>query len=416
MSSKIFDLIKEEKSRQEKTINLIASENYANQEILNVTGSILTNKYAEGYPGKRYYAGCQIVDQIEIHAQQMAKKLFNAEHVNVQSHSGSNANLAVYLSALNPGDTVLAMSLSAGGHLTHGHKINFSGKIFNFVSYGVSPETETIDYNEIEMLANQHKPKMIIAGASAYPRIIDFEKFQKIAQNNHALLLVDMAHVAGLIAAKLHPNPIPFADFVSSTTHKTLRGPRGAFICCKSNFATQVDKAVMPGTQGGPLVHVIAAKGVGFEQAMQPEFKKYQEQILKNAKAMVKIFKDLGYRIVSNGTDNHLFLVDVKSKYHNNSTTTKITGHLVEQTLEKCNIIVNRNLIPFDKESPTTASGIRIGTPAITTRGLMEKEAETIVNFIDEAIRNKDNEIFLNNLKKEVEKLGSNFPIYQKSL
>lgn len=413
MNSKIFELIKKEENRQESTINLIASENYAPIEVLKAAGSVLTNKYAEGYPGKRYYGGCEIIDEIEDYAREVGKKLFKAEHINVQPHSGSNANLAVYLSSLNSGDTLLGMSLAAGGHLTHGHKINFSGKIFNFIPYGVSPETEQIDYNEIEILANQHKPKMIVAGASAYSRFIDFEKLQKIAKNCNALLLIDMAHIAGLVAAGIHPSPIPYADFVSSTTHKTLRGPRGGLICCKLEHAQILDKAVMPGTQGGPLENIIAAKAVAFELGLKPEFKKYQEQVVKNAKAMVEEFKSLDYRIISGGTDNHLFLVDLKSKFKDTATLS-ITGKIVEQALEKCKINLNRNLIPFDKESPLKTSGIRIGTPAITTRGFGEKEAKQVVHFINEAIYKRDDEKFLSSIKIEVEKLCNLFPIYKK--
>ena len=412
MNSKIFDLIKKEEQREENTINLIASENYAPKEVLLAAGSILTNKYAEGYPGKRYYGGCKVIDEIEDYTRETGKKLFKTEHINVQPHSGSNANLAVYLSSLQSGDTVLGMSLDCGGHLTHGHKINFSGKIFNFIPYGVSPETEQIDYDEIEILANQHKPKMIVAGASAYSRFIDFEKLQKIAKNSNSLLLIDMAHIAGLVAAGIHPSPIPFADFVTSTTHKTLRGPRGGLICCKSEQAQNLDKAVMPGTQGGPLENIIAAKGVAFELALKPEFKKYQEQVVKNAKAMSEEFKNLDYRIISGGTDNHLFLVDLKSKFKDTSTES-ITGKIVEQTLEKCNINLNRNLIPFDKESPLKTSGIRIGTPAITTRGFKEKEAKQIAHFIDQAIHKKGDENFLSNLKNEIKKLCKLFPIYK---
>ncbi|MFH1644674.1 MAG: serine hydroxymethyltransferase [bacterium] len=411
MGSKIFELIKKEKEREEKTINLIASENYAPKPVLEATGSVLTNKYAEGYPNKRYYGGCAVVDEVEDYARETGKKLFEADHINVQPHSGSNANLAVYLSSLETGDTVLGMSLASGGHLTHGHKINFSGKIFNFIPYGVSPENEELDYNEIEILANQHKPKMIVAGASAYSRFINFEKLNQIAKNNKALLLIDMAHIAGLVAAKIHPSPIPFADFVSSTTHKTLRGPRGGLICCKAEHAQNLDKAVMPGTQGGPLMHVIAAKAVAFELGLLPEFKTYQEQVVKNAKAMAKEFIKLDYRIVSGGTDNHLFLVDLKSKFKDTATET-ITGKIVEQTLEKCNINLNRNLIPFDKESPLKTSGIRIGTPAVTTRGFKEDDVIKVVHFIDEAIHRKDDETFLNNLKTEVESMCKKFPIY----
>ncbi|MCF7800274.1 serine hydroxymethyltransferase [Candidatus Babeliales bacterium] len=415
MQNYIFELIKEEKIREEKTINLIASENYASPEILQATGSILTNKYAEGYPGARYYGGCQVVDKVETYAIDMCKKLFNAEHANVQPHSGSSANFGVYFSQLKPGDTVLGMALNAGGHLTHGHKINFSGSIFNFVPYGLSPETEQLDYDEIEILAQQHKPKIIVAGASAYSRTIDFEKLHKISTNNNCLLLVDMAHIAGLIAAELHPSPIPFADFISSTTHKTLRGPRSGFICCKAEFAQKIDKAIMPGIQGGPLMHVIAAKAIAFEQAQTKEFKKYQEQVIKNAKAMAQTFTELGYRVVSGGTDNHLFLIDLqdKNKKDNLPETQKLSGKVVEQLLQKCNIILNRNTIPFDTQPPTNPSGIRIGTPAITTRGFVETHACSIVHFIDDAIKNRFDDDFLNKLKIKVEQFCKNFPIYK---
>ena len=410
MKNYVFQLIKEEQEREENTINLIASENYTSPQIMQATGSVLTNKYAEGYPGKRYYGGCQIVDKVENYAIEQGKKAFKADHINVQPHSGSSANFAVYLSSLKPGDTILGMALSSGGHLTHGHKVNFSGKIFNFISYNVSPETEQIDYNEIEILANQHKPKMIVAGASAYSRFLDFEKLYDIAKNNHCLLFIDMAHIAGLIAADLHPSPIPFADFVSSTTHKTLRGPRGGFICCKAEHKEKLDKAVMPGSQGGPLMHVIAAKAIAFENAQKPEFKQYQEQVIKNAKSMCKTFQDLGYRIVSGGTDNHLFLIDLKSKFH--SENSALTGKEVEETLQKCNIILNRNTIPFDTQPPTLAGGIRIGTPAVTTRGFKEKDVIQVANWIDEAIKNRRNDDFLQKLKLKVETFCSNFPIY----
>ena len=409
----IFSLIEQERVRQEKCINLIASENYVSSDVLAATGSILTNKYAEGYPNRRYYGGCSIIDDIENYARDAGIKLFNAEHINVQPHSGSSANLAIYMSCLKPGDTILGMGINAGGHLTHGHPINFSGKLYNIVSYGVSPEDECIDYDEVELLANQHSPRLIIAGASAYSRIIDYDRFEKIAAAHHALLLVDMAHIAGLIAAGLHPSPIPYADFVSSTTHKTLRGPRGGFICCKTDYAVSLDKAVMPGTQGGPLMHIIAAKAIAFDEALTPTFKTYQEQVIKNTRAMVRVFQDLGYRIVSGGTDNHLFLVDLKSKQFDNTLTSseKITGKVVEEALEKCSIILNRNLIPFDTEKPAITSGIRIGTPAITTRGFTEKEATQIVHWIDEAIIRRHDDRFLALLKKEVEQLCEKFPI-----
>jgi len=405
MNSHIFKLIENEKQRQRETVNLIASENYVSQEILMATGSVLTNKYAEGYPSKRYYSGCKIIDQIESHAINLGRKLFLADHVNVQPHSGSQANMAVYLSKLKTGDTVLAMALTSGGHLTHGHKINFSGKLFNFIPYNVSPENEQIDYNEIETLANQHRPKMIVAGASAYSRTIDFKKIATIAQNSKALLFIDMAHIAGLVATGLHPNPIPVADFVSSTTHKTLRGPRGGLICCKAEYGNVIDKNIMPGTQGGPLMHTIAAKAVAFEEALTPDFKKYQEQVLKNSKAICKTLQNLGYHIVSGGTDNHLFLINLKKSL-------PLTGDVVERALEKCNITTNRNSVPFDTESPMKTSGIRIGTPAITTRGFKEEEAIQVAHWIDEAIKKHDNEQFLEALKKEVIQLCRQFPIY----
>ena len=413
MKNPIFSLISKEKARQNETINLIASENYVSKNILDATGSILTNKYAEGYPNKRYYSGCAIIDQVEEYATKLGRKLFETDHINVQPHSGSQANMAVYLSQLNSGDTVLAMSLASGGHLTHGHKVNFSGKLFNFASYNVNAENEQLDYNEIDILANQHKPKMIVAGASAYSRFIDFEKISKIAKDNNAIFFVDMAHIAGLVVAGLHPNPIPLADFTSSTTHKTLRGPRGGLVCCRSDFAQKLDKAVMPGSQGGPLMHVIAAKAIAFEEALKPEFKEYQKQVIQNAKTMCKTFQDLGYHVVSGGTDNHLFLLNLK-KLNKNSTLSadKITGDIVEKTLEKCNITVNRNCIPFDDEPPTITSGIRIGTPAITTKGFGEKEVTQIVYWINEAIKKRNDEKFLISLKNEVIKLCKPFSIY----
>ena len=407
-------LVDEEFSRQNRTICLIASENYASVDVLRATGSILTNKYAEGYPGRRYYGGCEVVDKVEDYARNLCKELFQVDHANVQPHSGSSANLAVYMSQLQLGDTVLGMSLAAGGHLTHGHKVNFSGKLFNFVPYGVSPDTELIDYDEIEILADQHKPKMIVAGTSAYSRIVDYQRLSGIAKRHNALLLIDMAHVAGLIAAKVHPSPAPFADIISSTTHKTLRGPRGGFICCKGDFAEKIDRAVMPGCQGGPLMHVVAAKGVAFQEALRPEFRTYQEQVLKNAKVMAKTFADLGYRVVSGGVDNstdtHLFLIDLSAKY-DSSISEKVTGKLVEEVLGRCNIVLNRNSIPFDKEPPTVTSGIRIGTPAITTRGFTECESEQIVHWIDEAIKRRNDGAFLSALKEKVVALCEKFAL-----
>lgn len=406
MENYIEKLINEEKNREENTINLIASENYAPQNVLQATGSVLTNKYAEGYPGKRYYGGCEVVDKVESYAIDQGKKLFKAEHINVQPHSGSSANFSVYLSQLKPGDTILGMSLSSGGHLTHGHKVNFSGKIFNFIPYNVSPEDELLDYDEIELLTNQHQPKMIVAGASAYSRTIDFQKLSKIAIRNKVLLFVDMAHIAGLIAADLHPSPVPFADFVSSTTHKTLRGPRGGIIISKADYAKKLDRAVMPGSQGGPLMHVIAAKAIAFDNALKPEFIEYQKQVIKNAKTMVDEFKKLKYRIVSGGTDNHLFLIDLRDK--------NITGKEAEIVLEKCNIVLNSNSIPFDPTPPTVNSGIRIGTPAVTTRGLKESDVIQIVNWIDEALKDRENKDFLQKLKVEVETFCKKFPVYSK--
>jgi glycine hydroxymethyltransferase len=405
--NKIFDLIEQEKQREQSTINLIASENYASKDVLAAAGSVLTNKYAEGYPGKRYYGGCEVVDQVENLAIDLCKNLFGAEHANVQPHSGSSANMAVYFSQLNPGDTVLGMSIAAGGHLTHGHRVNFSGKIYNFVGYGVDQQTEQIDYAEVQKLADIHKPKIIVAGASAYSRFIDFERMAQIAKSVGARLMADIAHISGLIAADVHPSPFPHADFVTSTTQKTLRGPRGGFICCKQEFAQMVDKAVMPGNQGGPLMHIIAAKAICFDEGLRPEFKAYQQQVVKNAKAMVKTFQDLGYRIVSGGTDNHLFLVDLRSKFGS-----ALSGRMVEETLSECSVTLNRNLIPFDTAKPLETSGIRIGTPAITTRGLKEQEAAQLVVWIDEAIKNKDNSAVLVQLKSEILSLCKVHPIY----
>ncbi len=407
MKPYIFQLIEQEQQRQEHCINLIASENYASKAILQATGSVLTNKYAEGYPGKRYYGGCEIVDKIEAYAIEQGKKLFNAGHMNVQPHSGSSANFAVYASLLKPGDTILAMSLSAGGHLTHGYSTNFSGRFYNFIHYGVNKETECIDYNEIEKLAHQHKPAMIVAGASAYARHIDYQRLNTIAQSVKAYLFIDMAHIAGLVAGNVVPSPMPWADVVSSTTHKTLRGPRGGIICCKEAIGKQVDKAIIPGSQGGPLMHVIAAKAVCFEEALQPSFKTYAQQILLNAQAMVSTFKDLGYRIVSGGTDTHLFLIDLPQS----KNTQGLTGKEAETILGQCNIIINRNTIPFDPQPPTLCSGIRIGTPAITTRGFKEKEAKQVAEWIDTALHTKDKTV-LTAIKNDVGLLCKQFPVY----
>jgi glycine hydroxymethyltransferase len=412
MRNVIQVLIKKELERQEGTINLIASENYASNDVLNAAGSVLTNKYAEGYSGKRYYGGCEIIDQIEDIAIDLAKKIFDADHANVQPHSGSSANFGVYFSFLKPGDTILGMNLASGGHLTHGHKINFSGSIFNAIGYGVNRETEELDYEEIDNLATQHKPKLIIAGASAYSKLIDYKKLEEIAKKHKAKLLIDMAHIAGLIATKLIPSPVAHSDFVSTTTHKTLRGPRGGMILCKKEHATQIDKAIMPGIQGGPLMHIIAAKAIAFDEASKPEFKTYQEQVIKNAKTMAKAFSDLGYRIISGGTDTHLFLVDIKS---HKDFGHEVSGRDVEELLQKhCNIILNRNLIPFDTQSPTNPSGIRVGTPAVTTRGFKENDIIQIVEWIDSAIKNRNNENALKSIKEKVSNLCKQKPIYKK--
>ncbi len=405
MSSTALTLLDKETLRQEHTINLIASENYASKDVLAATGSTCTNKYAEGYPGKRYYAGCEVVDEIEEYARQQGKKLFGADHVNVQPHAGSQANMAAYLSLLQPGDTILAMGLPSGGHLTHGHPVNFSGKLFNFVHYHVSPENEQLDYDEIAILANQHRPKLIVAGASAYSRTIDFARIAAIAQDNNALFMADMAHIAGLVATGLHPNPVNVAHIVTSTTHKTLRGPRGGLILCRADYAQQIDKSVMPGMQGGPLMHSIAAKAVAFEEALMPQFKTYQQQVLANAKTMCEEFKALGYHIVAGGTDNHLFLINLKK-------TTNLTGIVVEKALEQAGIVLNRNTIPYDEESPFTTSGIRIGTPAVTTRGFGEKEVKQIVQWIHEVIGKHNDTSYLTKIRHEVEALCKRFPIY----
>lgn len=406
MTNLILRLINEEKEREENTLNLIASENYASKNILAAAGSVLTNKYAEGYPGKRYYGGCDVVDKIETISIDLCKKLFKTEHANVQPHSGSSANMAVYFSILKPGDTVLGLDIASGGHLTHGHKINFSGKLYNFIPYGVNKETELIDYNELEFLAHKHKPKLIVCGASAYSRIIDFSKISSIAKSIGAFMLADIAHISGLIAADLHPSPYT-SDFISSTTQKTLRGPRGGFVCStNSELGLKIDKEIMPGMQGGPLMHIIAAKALCFEEALQSEFKTYQKQVLANAKIMATTFKDLGYRVVSGETENHLFMLDLRSK------SAELTGKAVEETLAKCNITVNRNLVPFDTAKPMLTSGIRIGTPAITTRGFKEVGAVQIVHWIDEAIKNRENTKFLENMGVEVLKMCKQHKIY----
>lgn len=390
----IDSLIHQELARQEKTINLIASENYCSPAVMAATGSALTNKYAEGYPGKRYYAGCEIVDQIETLAIERAKNLFGAEHANVQPHAGSQANMAAYFAALKPGDTILGMRLSEGGHLTHGHMINFSGTVYKSVQYGVNRDTELLDYDEIEQLAHEHKPKLIVAGASAYSRHIDFARFAAIAKSVGALFMADIAHIAGLVAAKVHPNPVPHADIVTSTTHKTLRGPRGAFILSKQPHAQAIDKAIMPGLQGGPFLHVIAAKAIAFQEALHPDFVAYQTQVIANAQAMANEFVNLGYRIVTGGTDNHLFIIDLRSK--------NITGLQAQRALAAAGITVSRSCIPFDPEKPLVTSGIRIGTPAITTRGMGIQESKAIAHYVDQALRDHENPQKLKTLSKKV--------------
>ena len=402
----IYESIKGEEYREEYHLELIASENFVSRAVLEAQGSVLTNKYAEGYPGKRYYGGCLYMDRVEDIARERVKAIYGAEHANVQPHSGSQANMAVYFVVLNPGDKVLGMNLAHGGHLTHGSPVNFSGKFFNFYFYGVDKETERINYDAVLNLAKEVKPKLIVAGASAYPRIIDFEKFASIAEDVGAYLMVDMAHIAGLVAAGLHPSPVPYAQFVTSTTHKTLRGPRGGFILCKKEFAKEIDKAIFPGIQGGPLMHVIAAKAVAFKEAMSPDFKEYQRQILLNAKALAEELMRLGYRLVSGGTDNHLMLVDLRDK--------GITGKEAEKALEEAGITVNKNSIPFDPQPPTVTSGIRIGTPALTTRGMKEDEMRYIARLIHEVLSNIKDDKVKEKVKIEVEELCKQFPIYRK--
>lgn len=391
-----------ELARQRDHIELIASENFVSEAVMAAMGSPLTNKYAEGYPGKRYYGGCECVDVVENLARDRAKELFGADHANVQPHSGAQANLSVYFALLNPGDTILGMSLAHGGHLTHGSPVNMSGKYFNFVPYGVDSEREQIDYEALEKTALECKPRMIVAGASAYPRAIDFERISEIAHKVDAYFMVDMAHIAGLVAAGLHMNPVPYADVVTSTTHKTLRGPRGGMILCREALAKDIDKGIFPGTQGGPLMHIIAAKAVCFKEAMAPEFKEYQKQVLKNAKALAAALAENGLRIVSGGTDNHLMLVDL--------TSTERTGKEAEKLLDLANITVNKNTIPFETRSPFVTSGIRIGTPAVTTRGMCEQEMQLIGSLISRVIR--DGEDAAPAVKNEVIALTARFPLY----
>ncbi len=404
----IADAIRHETERQEYNLELIASENFVSEAVLEAQGSVLTNKYAEGYPGKRYYGGCDCVDIVENLAIERAKELFGAEHVNVQPHAGSQANMAVYFSALQPGDTILGMNLSHGGHLTHGSPVNFSGRFFNVVPYGVSPETETIDYAEVERLAIEHKPKMIVVGASAYPRIIDFAAFRTIADKVGAKVMVDMAHIAGLVAAGLHPSPIPYAEYVTTTTHKTLRGPRGGMILCREEFAKSINSNIFPGIQGGPLMHVIAAKAVAFKEALAPEFKAYQTQIVKNAAALAGELTAKGFKLTSGGTDNHLMLL--------NFSGTELTGKVAEEALDKAGITVNKNTVPFETRSPFVTSGIRIGTPAATTHGLKEAEMREVAGFVAEVLHNVADEQVLAGVKAKVNTLMQRFPLYAQRL
>lgn len=398
----IYDLMKKELKRQEKGIELIASENFVSRAVMEAMGSHLTNKYAEGYPGKRYYGGCGIVDKVEEIARQRAKELFGAEHVNVQPHSGSQANMAVYFTILKPGDTVLGMDLSNGGHLTHGSPVNFSGKLFNFVSYGVDENTETIDYNNVRELALKHKPKLIVAGASAYSRIIDFKKFKEICDEVNAYFMVDMAHIAGLVATGAHPSPVPYADFVTSTTHKTLRGPRGGLILCKEKYAKDLDKNIFPGMQGGPLMHIIAAKAVCFKEALDSSFKTYIDNVVLNCNVLGEELVKYGFKLVSNGTDNHLILLNLSNK--------NITGKEAENLLDSIGITVNKNTVPNEKRSPFVTSGIRIGTAAVTTRGFDVEAMKEIANIINEAIENKDKD--LSYLNERVKALCAKYPLY----
>lgn len=401
----IKNIINEEKHRQMNQIELIASENFVSEAVLEALGSIMTNKYAEGYPGKRYYGGCEVVDKAEELARERAKQLFGCEHVNVQPHSGSQANMAVYQTVMKPGDTYLGMNLSNGGHLSHGSPVNFSGLLYNVIPYGLKEDTELIDYDEIRKLAVENKPKMIIAGASAYPRIIDFKRIREICDEVGAVMMVDIAHIAGLVATGLHPSPVPYADFVTTTTHKTLRGPRGGMIMCKEKWAKALDKAIFPGLQGGPLMHVIAAKAVAFKEALDPSFKEYQQNILLNAQALAKGLTNRGFRLITGGTDNHLMLVDVRNK--------KVTGKVAEKALDKAGITANKNSIPNDPEKPFVTSGLRLGTPAVTTRGMGVAEMDKIADFIDRALTEPENEENLAKIKSEVVQLCNRFPFYK---
>ncbi|MCI1589315.1 MULTISPECIES: serine hydroxymethyltransferase [Heyndrickxia] len=400
----VYLAIQDELKRQQSKIELIASENFVSEAVMEAQGSVLTNKYAEGYPGRRYYGGCEYVDVVEDLARDRAKEIFGAEHVNVQPHSGAQANMAVYFTVLEPGDTVLGMNLSHGGHLTHGSPVNFSGVQYNFVEYGVDEQTHMIDYEDVLRKAREHKPKLIVAGASAYPRVIDFKKFREIADEIGAYLMVDMAHIAGLVAAGLHPSPVPHADFVTTTTHKTLRGPRGGMILCKEEFAKKIDKSIFPGIQGGPLMHVIAAKAVAFGEALQDSFKEYSQQVIDNSKQLGDSLMKEGLNLVSNGTDNHLLLVDLRSL--------GLTGKVAEKVLDDIGITVNKNTIPFDPESPFVTSGIRIGTAAVTSRGFGIDEMDEIASIIGDTLKNYENDGKLEEARKRVAALTEKFPLY----
>ncbi|TFD96998.1 serine hydroxymethyltransferase [Jeotgalibacillus sp. R-1-5s-1] len=400
----LFEAMQNELKRQRTKIELIASENFVSEAVMEAQGSVLTNKYAEGYPGRRYYGGCEYVDVAENLARDRAKEIFGAEHANVQPHSGAQANMAVYFTILEPRDTVLGMNLSHGGHLTHGSPVNFSGELYNFVDYGVSEKDERIDYEDVRQKALEHKPKLIVAGASAYSRTIDFAKFREIADEVGAYLMVDMAHIAGLVATGAHPSPVPHADFVTTTTHKTLRGPRGGMILCREEFAKKIDKSIFPGVQGGPLMHVIAAKAVAFGEALKPDFKEYIDQVVKNAQAMAEAFKKQGIDIVSDGTDNHLVLVNLRSL--------NLTGKVAEKVLDDIGITVNKNTIPFDPESPFVTSGIRIGTPAVTSRGFKEAEMVEIAELIADVLKNHEDEAKLKEAADKVEAITSRFELY----
>src|SRR5262245_185784 len=400
----VADAIRNETVRQGRQLELIASENFVSEAVLEAMGTVFTNKYAEGYPGKRYYGGCEYADVVENLAIARVKELFGCDHANVQPHSGAQANMAVYMTVLKPGDTILGMNLSHGGHLTHGHPLNFSGRYFNVVAYGVRREDERIDYEALESLAREHKPKVIVVGASAYPRTIDFPAVRKAADACGAVVMADIAHIAGLVATGLHPSPIPHCEFVTTTTHKTLRGPRGGLVMCREAFAKELDKLVFPGVQGGPLVHVIAAKAVSFKEALSPEFKAYQTQIVANAKALAAALVGEGWRLVSGGTDNHLMLIDVFAR--------GITGKVGEKALDKAGITVNKNTIPFDTNSPMVGSGIRVGTPALTTRGMKEAEMADVGQLISRALKNVENETALAEVKRDVHKLCDRFPLY----